>query len=62
MEASGGGKREWGEGGLGGHEKVEDADGLAEEVEHLVDGVERAEVSHILLPLRVHSNTSQDDR
>ena len=41
---------------------MEDADGLAEEVEHLVDGVEGAEVSHILLPLRVHSNTSQDDR
>ena len=53
MEASGGGKREWGEGGLGGHEKVEDADELVEEVGHLVDGVERVEVSHMLLVLRV---------
>ena len=41
---------------------MEDADELVEEVEHLVDGVEGAEISNILLPLRVHSNTSQDDR
>ena len=58
MNASRGGKREWGEGGLGGHEEVEDADELVEEVEHLVDGVEEVEVSNILLPLRVYSNTS----
>ena len=51
MEASGGGKREWGEGGLGGREKVEDADDLEEVVVPLVDGVERAELSHILLVL-----------
>ena len=43
---------------MGGHEKVEDADELVEEVEHLVDGVEGVEVSNILLPLRVYSNTS----
>ena len=58
VDASGGGKREWGEGGLGGREEVEDADELVEEVEHLVDGVEEVEVSNILLPLRVYSNTS----
>ena len=58
MDASGGGKREWGEGGLGGHEEVEDADELVEEVERLVDGVEGVIVSNILLSLRVYSNTS----
>ena len=38
---------------MGGHEEVEDADELVEEVEHLVDGVERRGVSNILLLLRV---------
>ena len=32
---------------MGGHEKVEDADELVEEVEHLVDGVEKRGVSNI---------------
>ena len=40
---------------MGGHEKVEDADELVEEVEHLVDGVEEVEVSNILLPLTVRA-------
>ena len=53
MDASGGGKRERGEGGLGGHENVEDADELVEKVGHLVDRVEGLEVPNILLPLRV---------
>ena len=52
-EASGGGKRGWGEGGLGGHEKVEDADELVEEGGQLVDEVKRVEVSNKLLFLRV---------
>ena len=53
MKASGGGKREWREGGLGGHEKVEDADDLVEEGVELVGGVEGFGISNILLALRV---------
>ena len=52
MKASGGGKREWGEGGLGGHEKVEDADELVEEVGQPVDEVKRVEVFNMLFVLR----------
>ena len=53
MKTSGGGKPEWGEGGLGGREKVEDADELVEVVVELVDDVEIFGVSIILLALRV---------
>ena len=53
MDASGGGKREWGEGGLGGREKVEDADELEDEVVGLVEDVERFGISNIVLPLNV---------
>ena len=54
MKASGGGKREWGEGGWGGRENVEDADDLEEVVLLLVDGVGRDELSHNMLVLRCY--------
>ena len=38
---------------MGGHEKVEDADELVEEVGEPVDEVKRVEMSNILLVLRV---------
>ena len=49
VNASGGDKRERGEGGWGGHEKVEDADDLVEEVVRLVGGVEGFEISNRFL-------------
>ena len=54
VKASGGGKREWGEGGWGGRENVEDADDLEEVVLLLVDGVGRDELSHNMLVLRCY--------
>ena len=38
---------------MGGHEKVEDADELVEEVALLVDVVERVAIPHMVLALRV---------